>query len=113
MKRGAVTFETVRRAGASLPGVEEGLAYGKPALKVGKTMLAGMATNRSAEANSLVVRVSAEQRAELVAMEPAVYYFTEHYADYDAVLVRMDKITAEAMAGLLQMAHRHVTKRRG
>jgi hypothetical protein len=110
MKRGAVTFETVRRAGVSLAGVEEGTAYGMPALKVGKKILAAMPVNKSAEAGSVMVRVSAEQRAELVAMEPAVYYFTEHYADHDAVLVRMEKITVEAMTGLLQMGHRHVTR---
>lgn len=113
MKRGAVTFETVRRAGAAIPGVGEGTAYGLPALKVGKKILAAVPANKSAEENSLMVRVSAEQRDELVAMEPAVYYVTAHYEGYDAVLVRLGKITAEAVEGLLLMAHRHVVKSRG
>jgi hypothetical protein len=113
MKRGGVTFETVRRAGVAMPGVDEGSAYGMPALKVGKKILAAVPANKSAETNSLMVRVSAEQRDELVAMEPAVYYVTAHYEGYDAVLVRMGVITAEAVEGLLLMGYRHVTKSRG
>jgi hypothetical protein len=57
-----------------------------------------------------MVLVSAEQRDELVAMEPAVYYLTEHYAGYDAVLVRLSGIGVEALTGLLAMAHRYVTR---
>ena len=64
----------MRRVGGVRAGVEESTAWGKPALKVGKQMMATVPTHRSAEANSLVVRVSAEQRDELVAMEPGVYY---------------------------------------
>ena len=76
-------------------------------------MMATVPTHRSAEANSLVVRVSAEQRDELVAMEPAVYYLTPHYVGYDAVLVRMAKIDAAALQGLLMMAHHYVTRGAG
>ena len=110
MKRSAVDFETVRRVGGALPGVEDGTAYGMPALKVGKKVLAAVPGNRSVEAGSLMVRVSAEQRDELVALEPAVYYLTEHYAGYDAVLVRLSRIGVEALTGLLAMAHRYVTR---
>ena len=113
MKRGEVNFDTVRRVGGALAGVEESTAWGKPALKVGKQMMATVPTHRSAEANSLVVRVSAEQRDELVAMEPAVYYLTPHYVGYDAVLVRMAKIDAAALQGLLMMAHHYVTRGAG
>jgi hypothetical protein len=110
MKRGAVSFETVRRVGVALPGVEESTAYGMPALKVRGKLLAALPANRSVEANSLVVRVSAVQRDELVAMEPAVYYLTEHYAGYDGVLVRLSRINATALEGLLVMAHHYVTR---
>ena len=109
MKRSELTFEAVRRVGGSLPGVEDGMAYGMPALKVGKKVLASVPANKSVEANSLVVRVSAEQRDELVAMEPAVYYLTAHYEGYDGVLVRLSRINAEALKGLLMMAHHYVT----
>jgi hypothetical protein len=110
MKRVAVSFETVRRVGVALPGVEESTAYGMPALKVRGKLLAALPANRSVEPDSLVVRVSAVQRDELVAMEPAVYYLTEHYEGYDGVLVRLSRINAEALEGLLVMAHHYVTR---
>ena len=110
MKRRGVTFETVRRVGAALPGVAESTAYGMPALKVGRELLASLPANRSVEPDSLVVRVSVVQRDELVAMEPAVYYLTEHYEGYDGVLVRLSRINAETLEGLLRMAHHYVTR---
>lgn len=110
MKRSAVSFETVRRVGGSLPGVEESTAYGMPALKVRGKLLAAVPANRSVEENSLVVRVSAVQRDELVAMEPTVYYLTAHYEGYDGVLVRLSRIDAAALKGLLLMAHHYVTR---
>jgi hypothetical protein len=41
---------------------------------------------------SLVVRVDFEQRAELLAGEPDVYYITDHYEDYPAALIRLARI---------------------
>ena len=35
MPRETIDFDTVRRIGLELPGVEDGTAYGFPALKVG------------------------------------------------------------------------------
>ena len=102
-----MNFEAVRRIGAALPGVEESTAYGMPALKIRGKLLATLPANRSVEPNSLVVCVSSEQRDELLAMDPVVYYLTEHYEGYDNVLVRLSQITTEALQGLLMMAHKY------
>jgi hypothetical protein len=110
MIRDKITFETVRRIGIALLGVEEGTAYGMPALKVRGKLLATLPANRSVEPNSIVVRVSPEQRDELLATDPQVYYLTEHYEGYDCVLVRLSRISSEALEGLLVMAHRYVTR---
>jgi hypothetical protein len=40
----------------------------------------------------LIVRVDFDQRAELLAAEPDVYYITDHYKDYPAVLVRPPRV---------------------
>jgi len=106
-----ITFETVRRIGIALPGVEEGTAYGMPALKIRGKLLATLPANRSVEPNSIVIRVSLEQRDELLATDPQVYYLTEHYEGYDYVLVRLSRIRSEALEGLLVMAHKYVTRR--
>ena len=105
------SFDTVRRIGLALADVEESTAYAMPALKVRGKLLATLPANRSAEPNSLVVRVSFEQRSELLNADPAVYYLTEHYEGYDGVLVRLSIISPEALKGLLATAHRYVTRK--
>lgn len=101
-------FATVRRMALALAGVEESLTYGKPSFKLRGDLLACIPSHRSAEPDSLVVRVDFDQRAELVAHAPEVYYSTDHYADYPAVLVRLSKIPADALPGLLGMAYSFV-----
>jgi hypothetical protein len=67
-------------------------------------------SNVSAEPGSLVVRVSRDDRAELLAADPAVYYVTEHYLDFDGVLVRLNRITPEVLRDLLSMSYRYVNR---
>lgn len=111
MNKDGVNFDTVRRMGVALLGVRESTAYGMPALKVGGKLLCTLPANRSVEPDSLVVCVSAEQRDELLATDPDVYYLTEHYQGYDNVLVRLARITPEALQGLLATAHNFRTRR--
>src|SRR3954466_16020507 len=65
-----LTFEAVRAIGRRLPGVEEGTTYGSPALKVGRAVIACMASHKSAEQNTLAVRVDDAQRDALIAEQP-------------------------------------------
>src|ERR1700747_1229456 len=109
MPRSTVDFDTVRDIGLALPGVEEGTAYGLPALKVHGKLLACVPANRSAEPDSLVVRVDFDDRAELLAADPNVYYVTEHYAGYSAVLVRLSRVNLDVLRDLLGMAYKFVT----
>jgi hypothetical protein len=106
-----MTFNTVRTIGLTLPGVVEGTCYGAPALKVGGRMFACMASHRSAEPQSLVVRLSFEQRDELIAADPQTYYLTEHYLNYPTVLVRLRRVHRDALRDLLATAHRSGTAR--
>ena len=111
MPRRAVNFDTVRKIGLALPGVEESTAYGSPALKVGGKLLACIPVHRSTEPGSLAVRVGFEDRAELLAGAPDVYYVTDHYIGYEAVLVRLSRVTPEILKDLLGMAHKFVTRK--
>jgi len=113
MKRSTINFDTVRKIGLALPGVEESTAYGSPALKVRGKLLACVPTHRSAESGSLVVRVGFDDRAELLAAAPDIYYVTDHYLNYSAVLVRRSRVTPDVLRDLLGMAHKFVTGRRG
>jgi len=104
-----INFDSVRKIGLALPGVEESTAYGAPALKVHGKLMACVPTHRSAEPNSLAVRVGFDDRAELLAAAPDVYYVTDHYLNYNAVLVRMFSLTPSVLRDLLGMAHKFVT----
>jgi len=113
MPRSTVDFDTVRSIGLAFPGVEEGTAYGFPALKVRGKLLACVPANPSAEPGSIVVRVSFDDRAELLAEAPDVYYITDHYVDYNAVLVRLSRASREVLRDLLGMSYKFVTSNEG
>ena len=106
-----ITFDTVRKIGLALPGVEEGTAYGTPALKVGGKLMACLAINKSAEPNTLGVFVDVDRRAELLTEAPDTYYLTDHYADHPCVLVRLSNIDEDALKGLLRMSWQFVRKK--
>ncbi len=105
------TFDTVRQMGLALPDTTEGTTYGSPTLKVHGRMIACIAIHRSAEPETLAVRVSFDQRDELIAADPDVYYLTDHYADYPIVLVRLARVHRDALRDLLKMAWRFESTR--
>jgi len=78
-------FARVRKAARAtkLPGIEAGTWYGTPALFVrGKSLM------RVKDADTLVFRCTLEEKAFLTEAEPAIYFETDHYAGWPAVLVR-------------------------
>ena len=103
MPKTETRFDVVRKLGLALPEVEEGTAYGLPALNVRGKMFACLAIHRSAGPNTLVVRIDFDQRDELIAGEPKVYYLTDHYVNYPCVLVRLTCIRQDALRDLLLM----------
>jgi hypothetical protein len=111
MARKKISFNTVREIGLALPDVEEGTVYGSPALKVRGRMFACLAVHRSAEPDSLAIRISFDQRDELIAAEPDIYYLTDHYVDYPVVLVRLTLVHPDALRELLLMAWRFESSR--
>jgi hypothetical protein len=104
---GPLTFETARQIGLALPDVLDGTAYGAPALKLRGKLIACVPTNKSAEANSMMVNIDLELRAELLRQHPDIYYITEHYAPHPTVLVRLSKITRTDLKELLRDACRN------
>jgi hypothetical protein len=108
MPRGATNFDRVRKIGLALPGVEVSTAYGSPALKVRGKLLACLPTHHSAEPGSVMVRIGFDDRAELLAADPAAYYVSDHYRNYTAVLVRLSRVTSDVLRDLLGVAHKFV-----
>jgi hypothetical protein len=95
-------FDRVRRLGRELEGVEEGTSYGSPALKVRGKMFACIAVDKSAEPNTLAVRMSFLERDLRLQAEPDIYYLKPHYVNYPCVLARLSRISDDALRELLE-----------
>ena len=104
-----MTFQAVRAIGLKLPGVEDSTMYGSPALKLSGRLIACLATHKSAEPGTLVVRTDFDQRDTLIAEDPDTYYVKEHYQTFPVVLVRLSRVNLDAMRDLLNAAHRVVS----
>ena len=104
-------FDVVRDLALKLPDVEDSTIHGAPSLKVRGRLLACQAIHRSAEPNTLAVRIDFEQRAELMAADPRVYYVTDHYVNYPTVLARLSQIDRVSLQDLLQLSWRFVSSR--
>jgi hypothetical protein len=104
MPRKRLDFDGVRKIAMTLPDVEDSTIHGAPSLKVRGRLLTCPALHRSAESNTLAVRIGFDTRAELLAAEPDVYYVTDHYQNSPTVLVRLSRIHRDALRDLLNMA---------
>ncbi len=103
----ANSFELVRSVGLTLPDVEASTKYdGSPVLKLGGCFLAGLATHRTAEPDTLVVRSGLEERERLLEDAPETYYLTDAYRSYPLVLVRLSRVDRDALHDLLSVSWR-------
>jgi hypothetical protein len=106
-----ITFDTVLEVGLKLPEVEDSTLHGIPSLKARGKLLTCQAIHRSAEPNTLAVRLDIHRRSKLIEAEPRVYYVTDHYVNYPTVLVRLGEIDRSSLEDLLGMAWRFVTSK--
>lgn len=82
-----------------LPGIEEATSYGTPSLTVhGKLLL------RLKDADTLVFRCTLEDKAMLMEAAPEIYFETDHYVGWPAVLVRLSAISDAELAHRLAQA---------
>ena len=104
-------FAPVAAIGRTLPDVELTTTWGKPALKVGGTRFVCIASHSSAEPDTLVVMMDIDDRDLLIAEDPVCYYLKDHYREYPCVLVRLRRVGADALRGLITGAHRYVSEK--
>ena len=105
MKKQPVTYDTVRRIALEFPGVEESTSYGTPALKVKKKLMVRMWE----DGVTMVLKSTFDEREELMAADPDAYFITDHYLNYEWVLVNLNRVNEEALRDLLRGAYRLVT----
>ncbi|MGD2132832.1 MAG: MmcQ/YjbR family DNA-binding protein [Maricaulaceae bacterium] len=91
--------EVAERAG--WPGVEEGLWYGTPSLKV-----KGKGFCRLKDIDTLVVLCPLEDKEMLLEAEPELFYETDHYKGWPVHLVRLAKIAPVHLRARLDIAYR-------
>ena len=105
-----MNFDEVRQIALSYPGVQEHIVFGGPTLKVGKRFLACIA---KINPDTLVMKVPDQfEREFLLNSNPAVYYLTDHYADFECVLVRMPKADPDELRDLFERAWRTYAPKR-
>ena len=90
-------FQRAVVAARALPGIEHGTSYGTPALKVRGKLLA-----RVKDADTLVLMCAAEDKEMLLAAAPEIYFETDHYKGWGAILVRMSLIADDELAHRLE-----------
>lgn len=95
----AFAFDRLKRAAAHLPEVEESTAYGTPSLKV-----RGKGFTRIKDAETVVVMVALDEKEMLLEAAPDIYFETDHYKGWPAMLVRIDAIPDDELSHRLTKA---------
>ena len=92
-----ITLAAVRRIASSLENVEEGTAWSFPAFRTNGRLFAAVREDLKA----VVVRISFEDRDEMIAADPNTYFTTDHHRSYPCVLAHLSEIHPEAVHDLL------------
>ena len=100
-------FETVKAVGLALPDVEATTNWaGAPVLKVHGTFVAGLASHRSVESGTLVVRCALDDRERFLEDAPDTYYVTDYYQPHPVVLARLCRLNRDALRELVTVSWR-------
>jgi hypothetical protein len=90
-------FEKLKLAAAGLPEVEPSIWYGTPALKVGKKSLC-----RMKDPDTVVLMMPLEEKEMLMAAAPHIYFETDHYKGWPALLARIHAIPLDELRHRLE-----------
>jgi hypothetical protein len=93
-----------------MPEAVERSSYGTPAWFVGAK---GKLFARIREdPGECVVKVDRGEREAMVRSDPAVFYITPHYDNYDAVIVRLGAVSADELEELIVESWRRAAPKR-
>lgn len=106
--RRGITWTAVCRLALKLPGVEQGLCYGTPALRVRRKFLARL----KEDGESVAIRIDFADRDVLLELDPAAFYLTDHYRPYPAMLIRLKQVRRDMVARILEQAWRSQAPKR-
>ena len=98
------TWEDVRRICLALPHVEER----KQTFRTNGRIF----VNMSHEEGAISTRAPDDERDLLIRARPDVYFVTPHYDGWESVLVRLDAVDDEELAGRIEDAHAFIDAKR-
>jgi hypothetical protein len=100
-----VRVQDARRLLLRLPNVSEGRSYGLPSFLLNGRFLARFRDDDTV----LVLQLETiGERDVLMQLDSRAFFFTEHYRNYPAVLIRLADVPRSLFADLLTEAWRHV-----
>ena len=101
-----VSVPAARQLLLALPNVVEGRSYGMPSFLLNGRFLARFRD----EGTVLVLQLATiSEREVLMELDPGAFFFTDHYRNYPAVLVRLAEVATPLLADVLTESWRHVS----
>src|ERR671930_1886354 len=93
-----VRVEDARRLLLGLPDVAEGRSYGMPSFLLNGRFLARF---RDDDTVLVLQLATIDERDVLMDLDPRAFFFTDHYRDYPAVLVRLAEVPPPLLRDLI------------
>jgi len=104
-----VTPAQFKKIAGSFPEANEKSSYGNPAFFIAKKFF----TRYRKDDNSVVFIVDGiDTRDMMLELDPKTYHITDHYKDYPAVLVRMERITPDELKLMLERRWRRIAPKK-
>ncbi|MGN6515172.1 MAG: MmcQ/YjbR family DNA-binding protein [Rhizomicrobium sp.] len=104
-----VTPTQMKKIALSFPEALEKSSYGNPAFFIAKKFF----TRWRKDDNALVFVVAdMHTRDMMLELDPKTYFVTDHYKDYPAVLVRMERITPDELKRMLERRWRQIAPKK-
>jgi hypothetical protein len=98
-----MTLEQIRKIFLAYPGVSEAPSYGTPGFRVRKKLLARI---NEKEAALVLMVADLDEQEGLMLKNPDVFFITDHYAGYPAVLARLSKAKKRDVQPIFEEAWR-------
>jgi hypothetical protein len=102
------TIRQIRRIALNLPGVTEGECHGTAAFYVRRRLMLRLRDDN----RTLVVRLPIPSRNELLRSEPDLFFLTDHYLNYPAVLVNLANATEARLKEIIVDAWRRLASKK-
>ena len=101
-----VRVADARRLLLELPGIKEGRSYGMPSFLLNGRFLARF---RDDDTVLVLQLATIGERAVLMDLDSGAFFFTDHYRNYPAVLIRLAEVPPALLRDVVREAWQHVS----